>query len=289
MERIGFIGVGSMGSRMARRVHQAGYRLTVCDRDPAALREFEALGTAIAAVPSACGSSDLVIVMVASDAQLKEVVLASDGLLSGIDASAPPLVAVMSTVLPATIQEIAEPLLRKNARLLDAPVSGGLAGAEAGTLTVMAGGAQEDLERMRPILQVMAGTLFYCGELGAGQLTKIINNMVGVGNLFLVAEAMLLARRCGLEPERLATIMNASSGRTAYTGNWAARKATYGAISESPARMQSHVDICRKDLTCALTLASNAEARLPVFENIQSTVATASYAELRKVWLEAFG
>ena len=288
MEQIGFIGVGSMGSRMARRLCQAGYRLTVCDRDAAALREFETLDTAIVHRPSACGGSDLVILMVANDAQLKEVVLEPNGLLSGIDADAPPLVAVMSTVLPETIREIAEPLLRKKVRLLDAPVSGGLAGAEAGTLTIMVGGAQGDLERLRPILQAMARTIFHCGELGSGQLTKIVNNMVGVTNLFLMAEAMMLAKRCGLEPERLAAIMDASSGRTAFTGNWVARKTTYGGISTSLGRMQSHVDICRKDLKCALTLANDAHVRLRVFENIEASIATGSYAELREVWLEAF-
>src|SRR6202521_3477169 len=158
MEHIGFIGVGSMGSRMARRLHQAGYRLTVYDRDPAALRAFENLGAAIARMPSACGSSDVVILMVANDTQLKEVVLEPNGLLSGIDADAPPLVAVMATVLPETIQEITKPLLRNKVTLLDAPVSGGLAGAEAGSLTVMVGGAQENLARLRPILQAMATT-----------------------------------------------------------------------------------------------------------------------------------
>ena len=289
MDRIGFIGVGSMGTRIARRLHQAGYMLTVCDRNPAALREFEKLGTAIADTPAACGASDVVILMVANDAQLREVVLAPSGLLSGIDANAPPLVAVMSTVLPNTVRDIAEPLSRKRVNLLDAPVSGGLAGAEAGTLTIMAGGAQGDLERLRPILQRVATTIFHCGELGSGQLTKIANNMVGVTNLFLVAEVMMLAKRCGLEPERLAAIMDASSGRTAYTRDWGARLATYGAIAANPDRMQAHVDICRKDLNCALTLANDAHAPMPVFKNIAASVTTGSYEELRQEWLEAFG
>jgi 3-hydroxyisobutyrate dehydrogenase len=288
MEQIGFIGVGSMGSRMARRLHRAGYRLTVCDRDLAPLRAFEQLGATIAQMPSACGRSDLVILMVANDAQLKEAVLEPNGLLSGIDAGAPPVVAVMSTVLPETIQALAKPLSRKKVTLLDAPVSGGLAGAEAGTLTIMAGGAQEDLERLRPILQAMATTIFHCGELGSGQLTKIVNNMVGVSNLFLVAEAMTLAKSCGLDPERLAAIMDASSGRTAYTGNWVARKATYGAIAASPDRMQSHVDICRKDLNCALTLANNAHIRMRVFEGIATAIANESDTEFGQIWREAF-
>ena len=289
MDRIGFIGVGSMGARMARRLHQAGYALTVCDRSSAALREFETLGIPIADTPSSCGRNDVVILMVANDAQLTEVVLAPDGLLSGIDADAPPLVAVMSTVLPKTMRDIAEPLSRKKVALLDAPVSGGLAGAEAGTLTIMAGGAQADLETLRPILKTMAKTVFHCGDLGSGQLTKIVNNMVGVTNLFLVAEVMTLAKQCGLQPEGLAAIMDASSGRTAYTRDWAGRQATYGAIAASPERMQSHVDICRKDLNCALVLAKNAHIPMRVFESIATSVATASYSELRQEWLNAFG
>src|SRR6185295_13522410 len=115
MKRVGFIGVGSMGGRMARRLHDAGYELTVCDREAATLSVFETLGVAIAPTPSACGGNDLVILMVANDAQLKEVMLAPDGLVSGIDVAAPPLVAVMSTVLPETVREIANALSRKNA------------------------------------------------------------------------------------------------------------------------------------------------------------------------------
>jgi 3-hydroxyisobutyrate dehydrogenase len=289
MERIGFIGVGSMGSRMARRLQNAGYRLTICDRNPVALRAFEAPGTAIGTLPSACAASEVVILMVANDGELKDAVLAPDGLLSAIDAVAPPLVAVMSTVLPETIQEIAEPLSRSNVALVDAPVSGGLAGAEAGTLTVMVGGAEDNVARVQPILQQMASTIFHCGKLGSGQLTKIVNNMVGVTNLFLIAEAMTLARRCGLEPERLVSIMDASSGRTTYTRNWDGRKATYSAIAASAEQMQSHLAICRKDLKCASTLAHNALLRLGVFESIEAAVATGADSELQRIWQEAFG
>ena len=143
---------------------------------------------------------------------------------------------------------------------------------------------------MRPILQAMATTIFHCGELGSGQLTKIVNNMVGVTNLFLVAEAMMLAKRCGLEPERLAAIMDASSGRTAYTRELGrATRRPMARSPTSPDRMQSHVDICRKDLKCALTLANNARVRMRVFESIEAAIATESYAELREVWLEGFG
>jgi 3-hydroxyisobutyrate dehydrogenase len=288
VERIGFIGVGSMGSRMARRLQRAGHRLTVCDRDPTALRAFEALGTPVGTLPSACAASDVVILMVANDGQLRDVVLAPDGLLSAIDAAAPPLVAVMSTVLPQTIHEIAEPLLRSKVALVDAPVSGGLAGADAGTLTIMIGGAEENVARLRPILQELASTVFHCGKLGSGQLTKIVNNMVGVTNLFLAAEAMTLARRHGLDPDLLVSIMEASSGRTAYTRDWNGRKATYSAIASSATRMQSHLAICRKDLRCASTLAQDAHVRLGVLESIEAAVATSNDSELQRIWQEAF-
>ena len=289
MERIGFIGVGSMGSRMARRLQQAGYPLTVCDREPGALRAFETQGTDVAAMPADCARCDVVMLMVANDSQVKDAVLGRDGLLPAIDADAPPLVAVMSTVLPDTIHEIGDALLRRNATLVDAPVSGGVAGAEAGTLTIMVGGAEASVARVQPMLQAMASTIFHCGELGAGQLTKIVNNMVGVTNLFLVAEAMTLAKRYGLEPQRLMSIMEASSGRTTYTRDWEKRKATYSAIAASSNRMQSHLAICRKDLQCASTLAHNADVRLDVFEGIQAAVAARDDSELQALWQEAFG
>lgn len=289
MQRIGFIGVGNMGSRMARRLHDAGYALTVCDREPAALRAFAKAGVTIASSPAACADNDCVILMVANDAQLKDVVLASDGLLAGIDAEASLLVAVMSTVLPETIAEIAATLSQKNVAVIDAPVSGGLAGAEAGTLTLMIGGAEDDIARIRPILQAMAATIFHCGALGSGQLTKIVNNMVGVSNLFLVAEAMTLAKRYGLAPERLVAIMEASSGRSTYTRDWEARKATYSAVAGDRDRLQAHLAVCRKDLRCALALASNARLPLGVLASIEAAIAAGADAEFQKMWQEAFG
>ncbi|MSP89313.1 MAG: NAD(P)-dependent oxidoreductase [Alphaproteobacteria bacterium] len=288
MRRIGFIGVGSMGSRMARRLIAAGHELTIHDAAQGARDAFMGQATVVQH-PAACGTQDAVILMVANDAQLTDAVLGPNGLLTGIDSLAAPMVTVMSTVLPKTILAIAGPLSEKGARLVDAPVSGGLAGAEAGTLSIMVGGSLTDLDALRPIFETMSKQIFHCGALSHGALTKIMNNMIGVTNLLLVAEVMTLARGHGMDLERLIEIMDASSGRNAYTRDWNARRAVYGAIADDPTRMQGHVDICRKDLACSLALASQIDVQLPLFEHLTGSIANLPQEQLRRIWQQAFG
>jgi len=287
LRRIGFIGVGAIGARMAWRLVGAGFDLHVHDV-AAAAREAFAGRARLAASPASCAGEDVVIFMVANDAQLTEAVLGNGGLISGIDADKPPMVAVMSTVLPRTIKQLAGPLADKGVRFVDAPVSGGPAGADAGTLSIMVGGRSDDLETLRPLFEAMGDRIFHCGELSSGELIKILNNMIGVTNLFLTAEVMALARGHGMEPERLLDIMDVSSGRSAYTRNWSDRRAVYGAIAADPMRLERHVAICRKDLDFSLALAGQIGLDLPLFAHLTDTIGELPKEDLRRLWRQAF-
>jgi len=287
MNRIGFVGVGAMGSRMARRLLAAGYDLTIHDAVPSA-RDAFAGQARVADRPAACGGQDAVILMVANDAQLSDAMLGPTGVLSGVDGTAPPIVAIMSTVLPGTITAIAEAAAQKRVRLVDAPVSGGLAGAEAGTLSIMVGGSGDDLAVLRPVFETMGKQIFHCGPLSHGVLTKILNNMIGVTNLFLTAEVMALARAHGMPAERVTEIMDVSSGRNAYTGDWNARRRVYGAIAADPEHLRRHMAICRKDLGCGVELAKQIGIALPLFAQLTDAISALPQGSLGKIWEKGF-
>jgi 3-hydroxyisobutyrate dehydrogenase-like beta-hydroxyacid dehydrogenase len=284
MQTIGFIGVGAMGSPMAMRLHQAGHPLIVFDPSTAALAPFESAGARIARTASDCAAAEIVILMVQNDAQLRESVLGEHGVLAGIGAGRDCLIAVMSTVLPETIRVVAERSAAKNVRLIDAPVSGGVGGARAGTLSIMAGGAEADLEKARPVFEVLSKNIFYCGGLGAGELTKIINNLLGVANAYLLAEALSLGKQHGLDLGRLVSIMDASSGRCFGTQDWQSQSKVYDAFVENPGAMKPLTDVCRKDLAHVVAMARSAGVPAPLANHLLQALTETTYDDFQRQW-----
>jgi len=260
---VGFVGVGNMGSRMAQRLVDAQYRVTVCDTNADALAPFAARGVATTRRAADCAAADFVCAVVATDEQLLSIALGADGIRDGLKDGAQPLLIVMSTVLPETVKRVRDEL---GVRVIDAPISGGLVKAAEGTLAIMVGGDDADYASARPLLECMGTQIFHCGALGAGEVTKIVNNLVGVTNLYLVAEAYALATSHGLELEKLAPVMDASSGRSFMTQDIAAARRQYAAWSESPAGFFSLADIIRKDLSLASKLAHQTSLDLPVLD-----------------------
>lgn len=263
---IGFIGVGNMGSRMAQRLVDAGHRVTACDRSEVALEAFARQGVRITQRPADCALADFVLIVVATDEQLLAVALGDDGVRAGLADGAQPMLVVMSTVMPETVKRVRDELAPLGVRVIDAPISGGLYGAAQGTLAIMVGGADADYAAVLPVLQCLGQQLFHCGDVGSGEVTKIINNMVGVTNLYLVAEAYELALRHGLDLARLAPVMDAGSGRTFMTRDIAVAREQYAAWAESPASFASLADIIRKDLSLAAKLADQGELHLPLLD-----------------------
>jgi 3-hydroxyisobutyrate dehydrogenase-like beta-hydroxyacid dehydrogenase len=215
VERLGFIGLGIMGSRMAANLRRAGYELTVHNRTrDRAERWAEEHGATVASTPAEVGErSDVVITMVVDGPQVEALLLGPDGVADG--ASAGTLCVDMSTIAPAQTRSIGAALAERGIRFVDAPVTGSSPRAEDGTLTIMAGGTAEDFGRARPFLGVMGRLVVHVGELGQGQTVKLINNAVAATNLSTLAQALIVGRGAGVDLEALVRIMGAGSGGSA--------------------------------------------------------------------------
>jgi 3-hydroxyisobutyrate dehydrogenase-like beta-hydroxyacid dehydrogenase len=212
-ERVGFIGLGIMGSRMAANLARAGYELTVWNRTAAKAEEWAARhGAAVASSPQALASnSDVVISMVVDGPQVESVLLGDEGAGQG-----PGVLCIdMSTIGPIWARRIGKALQDRGVSFMDAPVTGSSPKAEDGTLTIMAGGEQRDFERARPLFEAMGELIVHVGPVGHGQLVKVINNATAAANTAVVAEALLAGARGGADLDALVQVMAAGSGASA--------------------------------------------------------------------------
>ena len=218
VQRVGFVGLGNMGGPMARNLARAGYALTVRDADAACqARVSSELGCTAADSPDAFAGVDAVITMLPNGKIVREVLLEwGGGLASALQPGT--VVVDMSSSEPIGTKEIGEALAQHGVALVDAPVSGGVKGADAGTLSIMIGADDEAaIERVHPLLEVLGGRLFPTGPLGSGHAMKALNNFVCAAGYSAAAEALLVGSRFGLDPETIVDVLNASSGRNDTT------------------------------------------------------------------------
>lgn len=218
MTQIAFIGLGHMGLPMARNLLNAGHSLSVFDLVVSAVNELAAQGArAASSAADAVSAAEVVISMLPASRHVEGLYLGDAGLLSAIAPGS--LVLECSTIAPEAARKVHQAAAARGIALLDAPVSGGTAGAAAGTLTFMVGGDAATLERARPILDGMGKNIFHAGPAGAGQVAKVCNNQLLAVHMIGTAEAMALGVANGLDPATLAEIMRQSSG-----GNWSLEK-----------------------------------------------------------------
>lgn len=216
-ETIGFIGLGNMGWPMARHLARAGHALVVHDAVPGRAAAFgrETRATAATTVAEVARACTLLITMLPDGHVVREIVLGRDGALPAIRDGT--LVVDTSSADPSAYPEIEAALRTCGAALIDAPVSGGVKGAEAATLTIMAGGDDRLIERARPVLEVVSARVFRTGPLGSGQAMKALNNLASAGALILTIETLLIGQRFGLDPGLMTEILNVSTGRNNAT------------------------------------------------------------------------
>ena len=211
--RVGFIGLGSQGGPMARRIVEAGYGTTLWARRPATLEPFADTKAKVAESPAElAGASDLVCLCVVGDTDIDEIAGGERGLLAGMKPGG--AIAVHSTVHPNTCLELAKEAAVKGISVIDAPVSGGGGAASEGRLLVMVGGDADVVERCRPVFATYAEPIVHLGELGSGQTTKLLNNLLFTANLATAATTLSLARALGVDPERLTEVVSRSSGNS---------------------------------------------------------------------------
>ena len=211
-ESIGFIGLGIMGGAMAANVLRAGYDLTVWNRTPGRITPLAEAGAAVATGPADLAArSDIIITCVSDTPDVEAVILGPGGVIEGARPGA--LVIDCSTISPEATRTIAARLRQKGVHLLDAPVSGGSEGAARGTLSIMLGGEADQVARALPVLQAMGQTITHVGGQGAGQMAKLVNQVLVVVTMQGVAEALLLAQAGGLDLERtLAAVGGGAAG-----------------------------------------------------------------------------
>ena len=211
-ERVGFLGLGIMGSRMAANVARAGLPLTVWTHSPGKAERWAAEhgAKAVATPAEVAEESDIVVSIVVDGEQVASILLGEGGV---IEAARRDLLAVdMSTIGPTDARRIAAGLHERGVAMLDAPVTGSSPRAEEGSLTIMAGGAAGDYARALPLLQTMGRLIMHVGELGQGQMLKLINNALGAANAAALAEALLLAEAGGIDLDAFEEIVGAGSG-----------------------------------------------------------------------------
>ncbi len=210
--KIGFIGLGNMGNPMARNLLKAGHSVKAFDVMPALLEKIVAAGANAAPSAQACAQNvDVLITMLPSSPHVRSVYMGEAGVLKGVATTT--LLIDSSTIDPQTAREVAAEARKLGVSMVDAPVSGGTGGAEAGTLTFMVGANAADFERAKIILTAMGKNIFHCGDEGTGQVAKICNNMMLAIEMIATAEGMALATSLGMDAKVFASIVNTSSGR----------------------------------------------------------------------------
>jgi 3-hydroxyisobutyrate dehydrogenase len=266
-ERVGFIGLGIMGSRMAANLARAGFELTVWNRTTATAEEWAARHrAAVASSPQALASnSDVVISMVVDGDQVESVLLGDEGAGQG-----PGLLCVdMSTIGPAAARRIGTRLAERGVSFMDAPVTGSSPKAEDGTLTIMAGGEERDFERARPLFEAMGELIVHVGPVGHGQLVKVINNAVAAANTAVVAEALLVGARAGADLDALVKVIGAGSGASAMLD-----------LKQGPMRSHDYTTLFKlehmlKDLRLCLEAAETAGVRTEMIVATEAILAEA--------------
>ena len=248
MKEIAFIGVGTIGNPMAKCLLRANFKLTVYDVRAEAMVNLFALGAKKAKHLSECALSDAVVVMVANDEQVEDVISGPEGILEKLPAGKHPVIIIMSTVSPDTVKRMGEKCRAKGLLIADAPVSGGHIAAELGDLSIMVGCERNVYETIKPLLSTMGKNLYYAGELGSGEIAKVCNNILGLTGIFLTMDVLETAVRNGLKIETILSIIESSTGSNFATRNWDFAKRFCSHYSKDLPTAQGCLYLCVKDV-----------------------------------------
>jgi 2-hydroxy-3-oxopropionate reductase len=244
MIKVGFIGLGEQGQPMAVNLAQsAGFELAVHDLREEPIDELVALGARKANSPrEVAAASDIIEVIVVDDAQVEAVVLGDDGIAAGARSGS--VIAIHSTIRPATVRKVATACASRGIGVIDAPVSGGARGAQTHTMCYMVGGDRELVDRCRPIFETSGKSIFHLGPLGAGMIAKLAHQVIICLNVLAAGEGMLLAKKAGLDLAMMQEVVRAGGASSRIADNW---------VKHQPSA--SAGKLWRKDLMLALECA----------------------------------
>ncbi len=259
--RIGFIGLGIMGKPMAKNLLKAGYDLLVYDIVSESVSELVTAGAAAAESPrDVAAKVDLIITMLPNSPHVKEVILGESGVIEGVQSGA--IVVDMSSIAPLAAQEVAAELEKKGAVMLDAPVSGGEPKAIDGSLAIMVGGPEHAFEKVKDVLLKMGASAVRCGDIGAGNVTKLANQIIVALNIAAVSEAMTLATKAKVDPE---LVFNAIKGGLAGS---TVLNAKMPLILEGNFKPGFRIELHIKDLQNALDTAHEIGVPVPLTSQV---------------------
>jgi 3-hydroxyisobutyrate dehydrogenase-like beta-hydroxyacid dehydrogenase len=256
MEKIGFIGLGEMGSPMAKNLVKSGYTLFVFDIRKETADELVKSGAKACSSAYEVGqSADITFVMARTTEQVENIVLGDKGLLQSCKAGS--CIIISATVNPLAIQKIAGEAKKKKVEVVDAPVSGAKQGAEAATLSIMAGGDEATFKKIRPVLDKVGKNIFYLGSYGMGEVAKIANNLLLLINMNAAYEAVKLAQNAGLSLDALLQIAKPSSG-----GSWVLEHWDMVTSWKENYKPEGTMDLIYKDFQLAYNLAKDLKTPL---------------------------
>ncbi|MFB4164666.1 NAD(P)-dependent oxidoreductase [Alteribacillus sp. JSM 102045] len=273
--KLGIIGVGNMGGRIAKKFLEHGVQVGVYDLNQEALRELNAAGASVAENPAQLAREYQYIITILPNAEIvKKTVLGENGVVEGFTEKN--MLIEMTSSIPTVTKELAVTLEGKGHRMVDAPVSGGIKKAGDGTLTIMVGGKEEDFTEINPLLNYIGQNIVHVGEIGAGHTIKALNNLVSATTLAVTGEAISLGVKLGLDPNKMLDVINSSTGRShssdfKFPNQILPRKFEGGFT----------LDLMVKDLTIALGMAD--EKRTPMF------ISSAAYQLWKYAWANGQG
>jgi len=284
--RVSVIGLGEIGRAITRRLVESGFDVLACDRLESAREDASSAGARVTTKASDCATSEVVLIVVADDAQVRDVLMGEGGLFEEVPVDHPPLVVVMSTVSVEVVRELDSYCRERGSALVDAPLSGGAIRALDGTLTLMAGGEEAAVKRAREVLDAVANEIFHCGPVGSGALIKIINNLICASSVYLSAEAFRLADENGVPLRSLLPVLEASSGRSFLTDDLEYAVGTYSGIASTRELFDHTVVSMQKDVRLARGIAEHSEGTFPMLDGLARTLETLggeSFETWRKV------
>ncbi|MFY0480648.1 NAD(P)-dependent oxidoreductase [Achromobacter marplatensis] len=257
-ERVGLVGIGSMGWPMAARLVQAGYAVTVFDAVPGQADKFaqDVGGQAAATCAALAAQSDIVFTMLPTSAIVEQVLSGEQGVLAGLRPGS--VVVEMSSGVPAHTQRLAQAVAAAGSQMVDAPVSGGVPRARTGELAIMFGGPAATLERVRPALSAMGTSITAVGDVGSAHAMKALNNLVSAGGFLIGVEAMLIGQQFGLDPNVIVDVLNASTGMNNST-----QKKFKQFVLSREFNSGFGLDLMVKDLGIALGIATDTGTPTP--------------------------
>jgi 3-hydroxyisobutyrate dehydrogenase len=246
--KVGFVGVGNMGNPMAANLQKAGHALQVHDIKREAAQNLLDAGATWANSPKEAATGvDSVFLSLPMPADVERVVLSEDGVLTAMKSGG--IIVDMSTNSPSVVRSLAEKTKAKGVTFIDAPVSGGVRGARNATLAIMAGGDKAAYNKCEPLLKAMGANVFYCGDIGTGNVVKLVNNMLAFIHMMGAAEAVVLGKKAGVDPNILWQAVKASSG-----GSFVWESGTRAVLRDKLAPTFT-IDLASKDISLAIKLA----------------------------------